>query len=146
MVSADSREISDAELRAKRKPRRNGLLLADEALLKAMDKSGAYAFLPVSAKEKDGELHIDWKASSLATLPQMEVLMRYMEKTLRQTAQALREGGVFIDPVRSAGPDGVDACRFCDMRAVCRFEGQPREPVSYTHLDVYKRQSQRHPL
>lgn len=53
--------------------------------------------------------------------------MRYMEKTLRQTAQALREGGVFIDPVRSAGPDGVDACRFCDMRAVCRFEGQPRE-------------------
>ena len=127
VVSADSREISDAELRAKRKPRRNGLLLADEALLKAMDKSGAYAFLPVSAKEKDGELHIDWKASSLATLPQMEALMRYMEKTLRQTAQALREGGVFIDPVRSAGPDGVDACRFCDMRAVCRFEGQPRE-------------------
>ena len=32
-----------------------------------------------------------------------------------------------LDPVRSAGPDGVDACRFCDMRAVCRFEGQPRE-------------------
>ncbi len=126
VVSADSREISEGELRARRKPRRNGLLLADEQLLKAMDKSGAYDYLPVAAKKKDQELLIDWKASSLASLPQMETLMQYMEHVLQQTAQALREGGVSIDPVRSLSPDGVDACRFCEMRAVCRFEGQPR--------------------
>ena len=39
---------------------------------------------------------------------------------------SLRGGGVSIDPVRSVGQDGIDACRFCEMRAVCRFEGRAR--------------------
>lgn len=126
VVAADSRDVSQSELRAKRKPRRNGLLLDEQELLLSMDKSGAFDYLPVTAKNKDGQIVVDRRYSSLASLEELGALAHYTEKLLCDAAQALRGGGVSIDPVRSVGQDGIDACRFCEMRAVCRFEGRAR--------------------
>ena len=90
VVAADSRDVSQSELRAKRKPRRNGLLLDEQELLLSMDKSGAFDYLPVTAKNKDGQIVVDRRYSSLASLEELGALAHYTEKLLCDAAQALR--------------------------------------------------------
>lgn len=144
VVQGKDREISDEGLRKGRKPRRNGLLLDDEQVLHAMDHSGAFSFLPVTAREeKGGGAIIDRRFSSLATLEQLGMLFHYTEDLLEEMAGSLRKGRASIDPVKSAGQDGVDACRFCDMRAVCLREGEAQELAPLAASDFWKLLRQR---
>ena len=122
VTSCDDRSISESGLQKERRTKQNGLLLDDEEVLRAMDHSGCFYNLPVSIDRK-GE--ISPKTSALATREELGLLWTYMEGLLADIAARVRGGAVPIDPVTS-GANGADACKFCEMRAVCRHEGEPR--------------------
>ncbi|NLT58429.1 MAG: hypothetical protein GXX99_05655 [Clostridiales bacterium] len=140
IVSADDRAIDDEALQRERKKliRRNGLLLDREEVLLAMDRSGRFQHLPVSARERDGVLQIDRRGSSLASLEELGALQVYIEQLLRDTAQALQQGQVSVNPIRDRRRAGVDACRFCDMAPVCRWEGEERTPAALSAADFWR--------
>jgi len=112
------RQIDDAELerQLRRELRRSGLLLADPAVLQAMEHSALESpvYLPLAVR-KDGALTGD--VASAARLGQ---LSRYVDKLLHQIARELRQGNIDADPC-TRGP-GDSACTYCAYAAACCFD------------------------
>ena len=67
---------------------------------------------------------------------QLTELEQQLIEVLQQTASEIMEGLISVSPLRD---DDFDACAYCDYASVCGFD-RSLVPVSYTHLDVYKRQ------
>ncbi len=119
IVSADS-DVTDEELEALRKKtaRRSGLVLADEAVLQAMEPGPDRRYLPVSVLKTGG--YTKASAASLASLEQFGALSRHIDRTLRALAEELKQGSVTADPWFK--PGGETACDFCDFRQACMFD------------------------
>lgn len=99
----------------------NGLLLDDPAIIRAMENEAAGVFIPAKLG-KNGEVS---KASSVASLEQLGLLKKKIERLLCDMAQTLRDGDVAALPLAGA----VDGCAYCEYRAVCGHE--PHDPVRY---------------
>lgn len=95
---------------------RSGLLLADETVLRAMDRDLSGRYLPVRLRA-DGSFY---KASekSLSTLERLGSLLGSLETAVCRLAGGLRAGDGTARPLSEGGNRHV--CRYCDMKAVCR--------------------------
>ena len=122
VIKGTSRNISDEELQKLRKKEieKNALLINDEEILSAMDKSGKFLTLPVST-DKNGNIKL--QDASAASTEQLMQLADFAGRVLQDTAGKISEGYVAVNP-QTNSTDKIDACYFCDMRPVCKYEGK----------------------
>ncbi len=114
-----ARGISEEECRktAREALRREGLVLDDEEVLRAMEDwgDGTPRFLPLKV-DKSGTLKSDY----LVKVEQMGRLSRKVMKTLEDIAAELAQGIIIADPYWRS-PD-INACRWCEYADACHFE------------------------
>ncbi len=114
-----------------RELRREGLVLNDETVLRAMEDwgKGKPRFLPV-AVDRSGALKSDY----LVSAEQLGRLSRKVQDTLKDIAGEMAAGNIAADPYWRSNTE--NACRFCDYRQACQFEScfgdkkQWQRPVS----------------
>ncbi|MBO5052210.1 MAG: PD-(D/E)XK nuclease family protein [Clostridia bacterium] len=101
---------------AHRSVKRSGLLLDEEEVLRAMDKTREGRFIPVRFRA-DGGVH---KASerSLASLEKMGELVGRLDRVICRIGSEITGGEASARPLRSDKRKHI--CEFCDMKAVCR--------------------------
>jgi ATP-dependent helicase/nuclease subunit B len=125
LVSSPSR--LDAEnIAAKRAAarRRSGLLLADDAVLEAMEHGGDPQYIPV--KFKNGVPSGD----ALTTAEGFGLLARHIDDTLTNMARELRGGSIAADPYYRSQQE--NACVNCEFFDVCHFtDGECGESLNY---------------
>lgn len=114
-VSADGR-LADHEAEAAREKlwKRKGLLLADDAVLDAMESDEAPKRLPYS-RRKDGSL-----VGDLADCGQFALLKNYVFKTLGKMVDEIASGCVAPNPYTRGSAH--NACTFCPYGAICHQE------------------------
>ncbi len=94
---------------------KSGLLLRDEAVLRAMDPALAGEYIPVRMK-KDGSLYAD-SLKTAVTEEDFDVLYRTMTDTVAKIGAEMRSG--LADAVPMKDPKS-SPCDYCAMKAVCR--------------------------
>ena len=99
-----------------RKKRRSGLLLADDAVLRAMERDEAPEYLPVTFRNGN------YSGEALASAEQLGILSRHIDETLREMAKELRAGSVAADPWYRSQTE--TACSFCDYAGACHFDAE----------------------
>lgn len=92
----------------KAKRRMNGLLQADEVLVKAMDKENKGEFVPMLSARN---------TSNFVSKDDFETIFSFITKKLKSSGNQMLRGDINANPV-----DGVDsdACKYCDFSAICR--------------------------
>ena len=116
LVSARADMTAEEILAEKAKARRrSGLLLAEEDVLRAMERGESPQYLPVKLN-KDGS----FAETGLATAERLGLLSRHIDETLQALAKELRSGSVAADPWFRSQTES--ACRFCDYAAACHFD------------------------
>ena len=95
----------------------NGLMVADEELVFAMDKENGGRYIPRYVLTASGELNKNY-ASSFVEKRDFDTIFNYIERLLKRTGEALLSGNIDIDPV-----DGLDspACKYCDFANICEI-------------------------
>lgn len=93
-----------------KKRRRKGLVLADDAVLQAMEPGSTYEYLPVQSK-KDG------LTGDLATREQFAQMERFVDQSLQNLTDSMLSGAVAPDPL-VRGPM-ASSCQFCEFGAAC---------------------------
>lgn len=91
--------------------KRNGLILSDEAVLRAMEPSDTPKRLSITRK-KDGTVSGD-----IASAKQFALLKKYMFKLLRHIVDDIGSGNVTPNPYTRGSYH--NACRFCPYGTVC---------------------------
>lgn len=103
----------------------NGLLKADENLVRAMDKEGEGEFVPKLHFNKDGSL--SKRSTSFVSASDFEEIFEFIEKLMQKTGKTILQGDFAVSPV-----DGREsaACKYCDFASVCGIENavSPRVP------------------
>lgn len=99
----------------------NGLLLDDEAALRAMEPDLKGVFIPVSVS-KSGNL----KSNDLATLQQFGMLKKHIQYVLTAMAAELHNGNIDARP--KVDSEGRGMCRYCDYHDICGHE--PTDPTT----------------
>ncbi|HWQ50387.1 MAG TPA: PD-(D/E)XK nuclease family protein, partial [Terriglobales bacterium] len=136
-VSLADRGATDEEVRRARmdKVKKNGLLLDDEEVLRAMDRSGKFLTLPVAA-DKDGNIRP--RGTSTASMERLGALAEFAGRLLDEAAGKIASGSVEVNPLTTRGEQKPDACKFCDMRPVCRYEGAGRGMPYLSEEDFWR--------
>ncbi|MBR5491345.1 MAG: PD-(D/E)XK nuclease family protein [Oscillospiraceae bacterium] len=128
LVSADADISDEAILTEKLKGlRRSGLVLDEEAVLKAMEHGDEPVYIPVTIKK--GE----YTGDGLASAEQLGLLSRHIDATLRDMAKEMHSGCISADPYYRSSSE--NACRYCDYASACHFGG---EEDGYRYLDKIK--------
>ena len=96
--------------------RRSGLLLSDDAMLRAMERGETPEYLPVSIRGGA------YGGDALASAEQLGILSRHIDATLRDMAKELRAGSVAADPWYRSQTD--TACSLCDYAGACHFDDE----------------------
>ena len=110
----ERRRLLDKELR------RIGLVVDDQKVLRAMERDGAYRFLPVRVK-RDGGFTAE---SHVASPEELERLLRLTEAQAARAAALVRAGDVEAQPYE----DGQrTACDWCDYKTACHFDPTMRK-------------------
>lgn len=104
-------EINDA---LNEKFKRNGLLLDDETILRAMDKDLNSGYIPVSLTKK-GELS---PARALASLEDMGNILKKIESVLGSICEEMQGGNINASPLKA--PSLTPPCSYCDFNSICR--------------------------
>jgi len=136
-VTLENREATDEEVRQARmaKVKKNGLLLEDEEILRAMDRSGKFLTLPIET-DKDG--NIKRRGTSVTSMERLGQLSQYAGRVLNEAAGKIASGCVEVNPLTSHIEKKPDACKYCDMRPVCRYEGEGRNMPRLTEEDFWR--------
>ncbi len=117
LLSASSSLAPEEILKQKAKKRqRSGLLLADDAILQAMEHGETPEYLPVTIRGGN------YSGSALATAEQLGALSRHIDETLREMAKELRAGSVVADPWYRSQTES--ACNLCDYAGACHFDAE----------------------
>ena len=90
----------------------NGLLLNDEAVLRAMEPDLSESFIPVSLTKKG-----DLSSQSLATLAEFGQIKGHLDRLLASMARDLSGGAIGALPYKKGS---TCSCDLCDYREVCR--------------------------
>ena len=136
ILKAD-RDITPEALRRAmdRELRRDGMVLGDPEVLRAMEHSALEApcFLPIQVS-KDGGI-----SGGVATAAQLGRLGQYVEKLLHQIIRELRQGNIDADPCWR-GPQ-ESACTYCDFASACHFQdgqaGDRLRPLKRVKADEF---------
>lgn len=94
---------------------RSGLLLRDEAVLRAMEPELAGEYIPVRIK-KDGTYYAGAEKST-ADAEGFAELYRELCGTVTKISRDMRSGNACVTPEKRGG---TSPCEYCGMRAVCR--------------------------
>lgn len=117
ILSAE-RNVLPEKLESERKKtlKRSGLLLAEPAVLQAMEHDALTApqYLPLRVN-RSGNL-----SGSIASAAQLGKLGQYVEKLLHQIADEVRMGNIDADPCCHNEEDRF--CKFCDWADACHFQ------------------------
>ena len=108
---------SESEVKAKAKAllERSGLTLADEEIVKALDKHLSDHYLPVKT-DKDGNILWD---KSFASLEELGALFDEMQAVVAEIGGNMRRGKACADPSdEKIGRDTV--CASCSFKPICR--------------------------
>jgi ATP-dependent helicase/nuclease subunit B len=92
--------------------KRNGLLLNDEEVLRAMNESLCAKFLAGIKMKKNGEL----SGKALTTLDEFEDIKRQITEVVSGVAERMKSGVADIAPISH----GNSPCEHCSMKPVCR--------------------------
>ncbi len=117
LVSATA-DISDEAILAEKLKglRRSGLVLDDEKILRAMEKSDEPVYIPVTLKKGV------YSGEGLASAEHLGLLSRHIDSTLRDMAREMHTGCIAADPYYRSSSE--NACRFCDYASACHFGGE----------------------
>jgi len=116
MITAESKKESDTfSANVDKKMIRDGMLLNDKEILKAMEKSGEGIFIPVKLDE-DGNPKDMKKVYPMEELFDLE---KVIERIMRETSRQLRSGNIKPDPFCNHDI----SCKFCEFRNICKYEG-----------------------
>ena len=110
-------EAADIDAYVKKRFRRSGLILADAEIADAMEKGVRGVYLPARLKKDET---FDCR-SSVATVEQLGRLKLSVENYIGRLADELTGGNMNVSPLKL--DDSHNACRFCDMKTVCRLAG-----------------------
>ncbi len=102
----------------------NGIVLADPAVVTAMDESQSGLYVPAKIKK-------DTLAGSVIGLKQLEKLKEKADGILVQMADALYNGNISAYP--AYGKSYKHVCQYCDYKSVCSYE----ENISVNELQDY---------
>jgi ATP-dependent helicase/nuclease subunit B len=115
LVSAKADMTQEEILSEKAKSlRRSGLLLNDDAVLRAMEHGDSPRYIPVTLKNGA------YSGDALASAERLGELSRHIDHTLRELSGQLRRGSIAADPYFRSQTD--TACALCDYRAACHFD------------------------
>lgn len=119
VVAVEERDCPPEEIERERRKlmRGSGLLIRDADILAAMDESGSFQNLPVKLT-RGGE--IDLERSDTATLPELALIRRHVERVLLRAAETLEAGDISINPYEGSEL----SCQFCEMSDICRSKGK----------------------
>lgn len=106
-------DAETARKEAKKNISRRGIILRDDAVIRAMDKDVSGRYIPVTVN-KDGSYS---KHSSLATRQEFGEIYRGLTAALQKAAGRMKSGQAYSKPVRRGNRFPCDSC---PMRAVCR--------------------------
>ena len=117
-INADHLTDGEARMSALMKEMKmNGMVLRDDAVIRAMDAAGDGLFIPVKRKA-DGTPDA---YASLYTMEQFGQIARHMQQVVRQMGAQLHAGRIPAVPVGKS-------CEYCSFAAVCGHE--PNDPVT----------------
>lgn len=119
MVGKDNMTDEEITAQQRKKHLRSGLLLNDEAVLRAMEAGEEYEFLPVTVKKRGSSV-----PDALATAQQLGVLAGHIEQTLRKLAAELGGGSIAAAPSFKSAQN--NACAYCQYKEMCGFEDGER--------------------
>jgi ATP-dependent helicase/DNAse subunit B len=117
------------------KVKKNGLLLENEQILRAMDRSGKFLTLPIET-DKDG--NIRRRGTSMTSMERLGMLSQFAGRVLSEAAGKITSGCVDVNPLTSHVEKKPDACKYCDMRPVCRYEGEGRTMPRLAEDDFWR--------
>jgi ATP-dependent helicase/nuclease subunit B len=108
------RDATDEEIEEKRreKSKRTGIALNDEALLKAMDKSGTRL---VFKTKRDGEAPV-----KIASAERLGMLAKLVRKNLADIGAELEKGSIGAEPCY-IGSNRLP-CEYCEFASACPFD------------------------
>lgn len=113
---ADEREIASAKIKG---GRMNGVILADERVVKGMDATGEGAFLSDKII-KNGNM-----GKYALSMPRFVKLKEAVDDAVRKTAEELQTGHIPVLPTLDGSYKHT--CDYCDYRSVCcREDGDTR--------------------
>lgn len=94
-----------------RNRRMNGMMPADEELVRAMDKENSGEFVPHLGKT--------FSESFIPNAKDFDKIFKFIELELNSAAKNIYRGDMTANPV-----DGIDspACKYCDFASICRIE------------------------
>jgi len=109
----------DVERERMRLVRMQGVLAAEEDILRLMDQSGASSDTPILpvTYTSTGKLR---SSKAALTREQLGLLISFARRKVEETVGRLLQGNIEISPV-SLKPGDI-ACTYCDYRPLCRFD------------------------
>lgn len=113
-ISADGMTEGDVEKEREKAQKRKGLLLEDEAVLKAMEPGERPKRMDYTIR-KDGSLSGD-----LASREQLALLKDYVFHTLAEMVEDIASGNVQPNPYTRGSSH--DACAYCPYGSICHKE------------------------
>lgn len=108
--------------------RMNGLLAANEELIRAMDKENSGEFVPKFSENSPSD--------SFISKDDFNKIFDFIEIRLKALGRAIYSGDIAADPV-----DGLDsdACKYCEYQSICRIENETRQSVpKLTNRQVFE--------
>lgn len=95
----------------------NGLIPADEDLIRAMDKDASGEFVPKMSLNKDGS--ISKRSDAFIESEGFEDIFDHIEKLMKTTGNTITSGDISVSPI-----DGREnnACKYCDYASICGIE------------------------
>ena len=109
-------DAESVKSQAKEKLTRSGLTLADEEIIRALDKLFSWHYVP-AIKNRSGKVIVD---KTFATLEQMGALFDEMQVAVSEIGKSMRRGKASADPIpEKMGMSTV--CEKCAYKPVCRY-------------------------
>jgi ATP-dependent helicase/nuclease subunit B len=123
-----SRHLTEEQRTNKRTKtlQRSGVLLSDSKVLRAMDTSGQFHYLPVR-ETKSGTL----SGEPLVSEEELQQLESHVSRKLVEFAKEIEQGQIQAQPFFQS--ESLQACGFCDYAAACHFsDGSGTDRIRYT--------------
>lgn len=94
--------------------KRSGIYLADESILREMDRTLSGKFVPVSDKLKTSD------SAVLADINELNALKNELSSILISIGNGIKSGNSDITPLPPLTRDSKSACEYCPMKPVCK--------------------------
>ena len=110
--SSDTKETDKIDEKINAFFKRNGYLLKDIDVLRAMEHSANGIFMPASSKDVNADI-----SPTLYTIEELGRLKNEIEMTVSAIASGIAKGRVSATPMKTGN---IDACKYCSFKPFCR--------------------------